>query len=127
MSKIAYSAVVLDDKSRNKLIKMFESLIPKDWEIIAHHMTINMGKIDSEYEKYLGFPIRLKVEDWAIDDRVLAVGVSGFGSKNAKPYIIIAVNRKEGGKPYMLNMLKNWKIVKKPLYLTGKITEVPFK
>ena len=65
MSNVAYSAVVLDDKSRERLIERFKSAIPDDWEIIAHHMTINLGEIDPNFEKYLEMPVRLNVEEFA--------------------------------------------------------------
>ena len=127
MSNVAYSAVVLDDKSRERLIERFKSAIPDDWEIIAHHMTINLGEIDPNFEKYLEMPVRLNVEEFAMDDKVAAVGVSGFESKNAKPHITLAVNRKAGGKPVMSNNLSNWERLKRPLLVTGKVTEVLFK
>ncbi len=127
MSNVAYSAVVLDDKSRERLIERFKSAIPDDWEIIAHHMTINLGEIDPNFEKYLEMPVRLNVEEFAMDDKVAAVGVSGFESKNAKPHITLAVNRKAGGKPVMSNNLTNWERLKRPLLVTGKVTEVLFK
>lgn len=127
MSNVAYSAVVLDDKSRERLIERFKSAIPDDWEIIAHHMTINLGEIDPNFEKYLEMPVRLNVEEFAMDDKVAAVGVSGFESKNAKPHITLAVNRKAGGKPVMSYNLTNWERLKRPLLVTGKVTEVLFK
>ncbi len=127
MSNVAYSAVVLDDKSRERLIERFKSAIPDDWEFIAHHMTINLGEIDPNFEKYLEMPVRLNVEEFAMDDKVAAVGVSGFESKNAKPHITLAVNRKAGGKPVMSNNLTNWERLKRPLLVTGKVTEVLFK
>ena len=46
MNNISYSAVVLDDESRNKLIKIFKPMIPEKYEIIAHHMTIKLGALD---------------------------------------------------------------------------------
>lgn len=124
--KISYSAVVLDDKSRNKLINYFKPIIPDDYEIIAHHMTINLGEIDPEFEKFLGFTVDLNVREIAFDDKVIAVSVDGFPSKNKKPHITIAVNRKRGGKPYMSNKLTNWKPITFGLSLKGKVTEVEF-
>jgi len=125
MSKVLYSAVVLDDKSRESLLAYLnrKHLIPEGWEIVAHHMTINLGEIDPEFEKYLGMNVRLNTEDYAIDDKVMAVGVSGFGSKNTKPHITIAVNRENGGKPMMSNNLRNWEKIR-PIMLVGKVTEV---
>jgi hypothetical protein len=122
--KVAYSAVVLDDISKNKLIKVFNKMIPEGWEIIAHHMTINLGVINSKYADDLGKSINLSVENYAIDDKVMAVGVSGYPSINIKPHITLAVNRKDGGKPMMSNKLTNWRPLGFPLKLTGIVTEV---
>lgn len=127
MSNVAYSAVVLDDRSRERLIERFKSMIPPEFEIIAHHMTINLGDIDPKYEKYLQMPVRLSVEEIAMDDKVVAVGVTGFETNNAKAHITLAVNRKAGGKPVMSNNLINWERLKRPLLVTGKVTEVTFK
>jgi len=126
MSNISYSAVVLDDRSRQRLIERFKSIIPEGFEIIAHHMTINIGEIDPEYQKFLGMPVRLTVDDFAINDKVMAVGVSGFESHAAKPHITLAVNKKEGGKPAMSNNLTDWKKLKRPLLLRGKVTEIGY-
>jgi len=126
MSNVSYSAVVLDERSRKRLIKKFNSIIPEGWTVIAHHMTINLGEINPEYEKYLGMPIRLTVDDIAVNDKVMAVGVSGFYSQNAKPHITLAVNKSAGGKPMMSNNLTNWKKINTPLMLTGIVTEVSF-
>jgi hypothetical protein len=127
MSNISYSAVVLDEKSRTRLIERFKSIIPEGWDVIADHMTINLGEIDPEYQKYLGLPVRLSVDEIAMDDKVIAVGVSGFESKRDKPHITLAINKQEGGKPMMSNVLDNWRKLKRPLLVTGKVTEVEFK
>ncbi len=127
MSNVSYSAVVLDKRSKERLIKRFTSEIPDDWEIVAHHMTINLGELDPEYEKYIGMTVRLTVNDFAMDDKVAAVGVSGFDSKNAKPHITLAVNKKDGGKSVMSNYLTDWKRIERPFLITGKVMEVGFK
>lgn len=127
MSNVSYSAVVLDEKSRSRLLERFQKNIPEGWEVIAHHMTINLGEIDPEFERFLGMPVRLSVDDIAMDDKVIAVGVSGFGSKNIKPHITLAVNRANGGKPMMSNKLTDWEKLRRPLLITGKVTEVEFK
>jgi hypothetical protein len=127
MNNISYSAVVLDENSRERLINRFKNVIPEDWSIIADHMTINMGEIDPEHEKYLGLPVRLVVEDIAMDDKVIAVGVSGFKTNNPKAHITLAINKINGGKPMMSNNLRNWERIRRPLSLTGKVTEVEFK
>lgn len=133
---VKYSAVVLDDKSINKLRNAFADLIPDDYnqyrtnasggtELICDHMTINFGEIDSFYEKYLGYTLRLKVESYAIDENVMAVGVSGFGSINDNRHITLAVNDNNGATAKMSNDLKKWIPYRKPLFLIGRVTEVP--
>ena len=126
MNNISYSAVVLDDSSRQRLIDKFNNIIPEGWDVIAHHMTINLGEIDPEYEKYLGLPIRLTVNDIAMDDKVIAVGVSGFNTRNPKAHITLAVNRANGGKPVMSNNLTNWERLRRPLSLRGKVTQIEY-
>ena len=128
MNNVSYSAIVLDDSSRQRLIDKFKNIIPEGFEIIAHHMTINLGEIDPEYEKYLGLPIRLTVNDIAMDDKVIAVGVSlGINAHNPKAHITLAVNKANGGKPVMSNNLTNWEKLRRPLLLRGKITQIEFK
>jgi hypothetical protein len=125
MSKIAYSGIVLDERSRERLLKHFKDLIPEDWEIIAHHMTINMGEINPKYERYLGIPLPLKVESFGINDKVAAVEVSGFPSEKEIPHVTLAVNRKEGGKPAMSDNIESWYPIKRPIKLVGKVQEIP--
>ena len=127
MSNISYSAVVLDEQSRERLINRFKSIIPEEFEIIAHHMTINLDEIDPEYEKYLGLAVRLTVNDIAMNDKVIAVGVSSeIKSVNAKSHITLAVNRVNDGKPVMSNNLTNWERLRRPLSLRGKVTQVEY-
>ena len=126
MSNIAYSAVVLDEKSRSKLLGMLANNIPDGWETIAHHMTINMGVIKPEWEKYLGMTVPLKVTHVGYGDKVMAVGVDTIvPTVNKNPHITIGVNRKEGGKPFMSNKITNWKTIAFGLDLEGKVEEVP--
>lgn len=127
MSKISYSAVVLNDESRKKLIGAFKDIIPNDFEIIAHHMTINMGDLDKSFKDDIGKNVKLVVHSFAEDDKVMAVGVYGYPSKNKQPHITLAVNRSKGGKPFMSNKLKNWKELENKMILQGTVQEVPYK
>ena len=126
--KVRYSAVVLDDESHAKLVQVFAPMIPEGWETIAHHMTINMGALDAgsdaKQDMENDVEVKLNVVDYAMDNLVMAVGVEGYPSSNAKPHVTIAVNRAEGGKPYLSNKLNDWKPLSFPLQLTGKVTEV---
>jgi len=128
VKKVNYSAVVLDDKSRAKLIKVFKPMIPEGFEIIAHHMTIKMGALETgsreKQDMENGTEITLNVVDYAMDNLVMAVGVEGYPTTNAKPHITIAVNRAEGGKPFLSNKLNDWKPLGFPLTLTGKVNEI---
>ena len=124
VKRVSYSAVVLDDKSRASLLKVFQPMIPEGWEVIAHHMTINMGEIDTQYKDLLGTDAELTVTSYAMDDLVMAVGVKGFPTMNQIPHITIAVNRADGGKPFFSNKLNDWKPINFPIRLSGKVMEV---
>jgi hypothetical protein len=125
MKNIAYSAVVLTDESHVKLLKVFSGMIPEGWKPYAHHMTLNMGNIDPKYANDLGNEVELTVVDYAFDDLVIAVGVEGYPTNNAKPHITLAVNVDGGGKPFLSNKLTNWKPTGFQIKITGIITEVP--
>ena len=119
-----YTGIVLDENSRSQLINEFP--LPPDWELICHHMTINIGTADKgPAQEYLGQEVDLCVKSVAVDDKVLAVGVeTEVPSVNSKKHITIAVNRKEGGKPFMANKLVVWKPVPKEIHLSGVVEEV---
>ena len=124
VKKVRYTCVLLDDKSRASLIKVFHQMIPEGWDIVAHHMTINLGEIDEKYQDLLGKDAKLTVTSYAIDDKVMAVGVKGHPTVNEIPHVTIAVNSKGGGKPYLSNKLRDWKPLNFPLELTGVVTEI---
>lgn len=122
-----YSAVVLTKESRERLVKRFVHLIPKHWEIISHHVTINMGPLKKGpvSPDRLGEPVDLYVTSLAADDKVMAAGVDmEIPSKNDRPHITIAVNREDGGKPVMSNKLEIWTALLDPFEITGTIQEV---
>lgn len=110
MAKVAYSAIVLTPESHIKLVTQFRDRVPAGWEIVAHHVTINMGELPPELKASIGLPVKVQVFDWHMDDKVAAVQVivpselQGF-MKNKYPHITIAVNKAGGGKPVMSNNL----------------------
>jgi hypothetical protein len=125
MGKVSYTALVLDEPSRTKLLQYSE--IPDGWENIAHHMTLNMGEIKPEYEKYLGMTANLKVIKIGMSDLVMAAMVeTTVPTANDIPHITIAVNRQEGGKPFMSNKITNWKPIQFAIELTGTVKEVGY-
>ena len=127
--KIAYSGIVLTEKSRNELLQYIE--VPKNdlfstWEILAHHMTINMGKLKDEYKPLLGQTFDLLVTHIGETNNVVAVRVdTEFKTKNKDPHITVAINKSEGGKPAMANEITSW-IPIFPFEVEGVLSEVPF-
>lgn len=130
MSKILYSAVVLDKQSHDKLVREFSEIIPDDWKIFAHHLTIIFGQgLPKDLERYLGMNVTLTATEFGASDMAMAVKVEGFYSKNEIPHITIAVNVNEGGKPFMSNQIKDWKPLNQivgvsEIVLTGKVEEI---
>jgi len=76
---IAYSGIVLDEESRQKLLEL---PIPEGWEPIAHHMTITVGPLQHPKGKHdfseiypIGAEVELPVVAVGLDDRAMAVKV----------------------------------------------------
>jgi len=124
-SKISYSAVVLDKKSRQKLIDM--GTMQNGWEPVAHHMTINMGPLSDPSLK--GRKVKLEVVEAAENDFVVAAKVvildPTLQVRNRTPHITIAINKKKGGKPEMSKSLEGWVKVRS-IILSGVVEEIPF-
>lgn len=119
-SDVLYSCVLLDNQSRTTLLTMVGGSIPKDWKVIAHHMTINLGELKDKSD--LGKEVVLTVEEVGISDMAMAVKVSGYPSKNEIPHITIAINP-DGGKPVMSNQITKWRHIKK-FMIGGVVTEI---
>jgi hypothetical protein len=126
MSKVLYSAVVLDEKSKTKLLEKIGQLIPDNWVIYCHHMTIKLGELYPDQKKLIGLRVRLTVDAFGKGDKVLAVKchADGIKSDNETPHITIAVDRANGGKPVMSNQITKWYPINRPLLLTGVVTEI---
>jgi hypothetical protein len=123
MSNILYTAVVLDETSKSKLLTALKHKIPKDWDIIAHHMTITFGKgLPKEIKEDKGKVVHLTATDIGISDMAVAVKVSGYQSKNEIPHITLGVNP-DGGKPVMSNDIDKWEKLDSHINLSGIVTE----
>ena len=121
--KSLYSAVVLDEQSKNKLLAAVGSKIPEGWKVYAHHMTVVFGKgLDNKSQ--IGKNIKLVVTQLGFSDMAMAVKAEGYPTKNKIPHITIAVNTAEGGKPYNSNQISDWSDSDLSLELTGVVTEV---
>jgi hypothetical protein len=121
-----YTAVNLDEESKTKLVRHLIGYIPTGWEIIAHHMTINLGPVDKgpiKDRKFLGTSVEMEAEAIAASDKVIAVKIKTLiPSNNSIKHITVAVNRAAGGKPVMSNDLTDWQPME-PLTLFGTVEE----
>jgi hypothetical protein len=118
-----YTALVLDADSRARLLAAFA--VPEDWENVAHHMTINIGRaVAGPAAELLGEPAGATVRTLGRDERVMAAGVeSSVPSDNAIKHVTIAVNRHAGGKSFHSNEIETWDPAE-PFELHGLIKEV---
>jgi tRNA nucleotidyltransferase (CCA-adding enzyme) len=128
MKGVSYTGVILDKESRKQLLKVFKAMIPEGWKIIAHHMTIRLNELNPDSKEYQDMKgsktITLNVVDYAINDLVMAAGVTGYPSESVKPHITLAVNEEAGGKPAMSKELTDWKPLGFRFKVTGKIEEI---
>lgn len=127
---VSYTALVLTKESKKKLLSSLGEMVREvnnmGYEIIAHHMTINMGAFKGD-RSLIGRTFQIQAVTIGMDDKVMAVGVTSpdIKSGNAVPHITIAVNRAEGGKPQMSNKLTTWEPLEgAPITLDAVLTEV---
>jgi len=124
---MSYTAIVLTEDSREKLLQHLEGKIPDGWKIIAHHLTIHMGPPKEYMKKWLGSFVSMTVDELAKNDKVMAVKVSLWEPtpvpERRTPHITIAVNSKEGGKPVMSRKLQDWEKIE-PIILRGQVQGV---
>jgi hypothetical protein len=132
---ITYSAVVLDNKSKELLLSTFIYPDPEfsEWKKFGDHLTICIGELPEHLKRYwLDEKITLTATAIGISDKAVAVKVDGFFnlSKNSDvtpeelkvPHITLAINPFEG-KPVDSNYITNWKSIE-PVILTGVIKEI---
>lgn len=131
-----YSAIVLNEKSHLKLVAWAESnvkvagirlpILVRDngWNMVCHHMTINMGPLPPYLKQYLDTNQKLEATHIGISPMAVAVRVIGFESKNKIPHVTIAVNIRAGGKPVMSNDIKDWRPIETPIKLVGEVKEL---
>ena len=120
MGKLLYSAIVLDNQSKEKLINAFT--LPYKWQPVAHHMTIGFKEpVPNHLRNDIGKTVQLLVKEIGISTDAMAVKVLGYHSSNNIPHITLAIP--EGGKPFNSNFITNWKPCSK-MIVTGKVQEV---
>ena len=125
--KLLYSAVVLDEVSRKQLLSFVKDfvLIPSEWKIINHHMTIGFKKpVPDELKDYIGKNIDLRVKEIGVSDDAIAVKVEGFFTYNEIPHITIVIPK--NGKPSNSNLITNWMSIPndREIIVSGVVTEI---
>ena len=126
IKNISYSAIVLDEQSKRRLLETLKDKIPHGWEPLAHHMTLKMGGLPENLKADIGKDIPLTAEEIGISDKALAVKVSGYKPLVSQiAHITVAVNRAGGGKPKDSNAITNWEKIHS-IPLMGTMEEVPF-
>ena len=120
-----YTAVMIYEEEKSKLLSAIIDRIPPWYEIIADHMTINMqSAADGPCAGRVGEEVLLVVKGFDLDDRVAAVQVeTDVPSLNEVKHITVGVNRDGGGKPKHSNELRNWKPIPE-FALRGVIREI---
>ena len=94
-----YTALFLDDASRDKLTDILDDP-PPGWALYADHMTVKFGS-EGVPERYLG-PAQCKVVGVALNDRVMTARVeTDIPAQNDIPHITIATA--PGAKPHESN------------------------
>ena len=123
-----YTAIVLDEESHNKMVKLVGD--SKNWEVIAHHMTVNMGKLNETFNsrEILGQRVKMVVDAVASDHRVMAARVlttePTVKSANKTTHVTLMVNRSLGGKPFHSNELNEWLDLADPIEIFGVVEEI---
>ena len=122
-NNIIYTAVVLNDTSRDTLLSKLGDKIPEGWKTIAHHMTITFGKPLSaaNVEAFKDQEVDIIATHIGISDDAIAVKVSGFKTLNNIPHITLAVP--QGGSPVNSNKITDWAPLEGTIHLTGVVTE----
>lgn len=114
--------LVMDNK---ELLQLVKDLGP-DWERLAHHMTIKLGSLPDALADKKGniFVDFTATHIGYLDDKVVAVKIdTAMKTQNSFPHVTLAVNRKNGGTPFLSNKITEWKKLETPIHLEGKLSE----
>jgi hypothetical protein len=85
-----WCAVVLDQESKNKLLKEFGKIIPKGWIVSCSHMTID-EQHSLQNEADLGKEVALTVMSIASSKEYLAVKVSGYPRQDGNDFSHVTI------------------------------------
>lgn len=122
-----YTAIVLTEKSRNKLLGKSKDFLRPGWDVVAHHLTLNMGPINNGLvdSRLLGHLVNVIVVGFGTSELTTAARcLTDIRSKNEVPHITLCVNREGGGKPFHSNKITDWMDIPFPFVLNGIVKEV---
>jgi len=121
---MAYTACVLEKDSVSILVAwMHANLeVPKHFEVICHHMTVDLLPICNSMAQDLnGQRHELKVVRVGRLDGVMAVEVdTDVPSRNVRKHITMCLDRANGWKPMRSNDITEWKEIS-PFSLWGVV------
>jgi hypothetical protein len=125
---MAYTAVVLDEVSRSRVIEITRSAvgIPGDWQLKGHHMTIETKNIaKTAVAERAGEIVEMTVTHIGVGTGIVAVQVrcDAVPSKNSRKHVTIA--HMTGVKPVESNNIpdENWRALE-VFTICGRIEEV---
>lgn len=124
-SNILYSAVVLDEESKNNLLSYVSQYvdIPFDWKGLGDHMTIAFKQeLPPHLKKDLDEVVSLTVKSIGVSDDAIAVEVEGYPSQKEIPHITVAIPPE--GRAVNSNNIKDWQPVEGQLIVKGKVSEI---
>lgn len=119
-----YTACALPPESQQQLFMKMKHLIPKDWEVACHHMTINLGVPCKEVVEQIGQRIYLTATGYGISEehQVMCVEVEApIWSKNEFKHITVALNKKEGARAMNSNKITEIIPFEKPVVLESYV------
>lgn len=123
-----YTAVVISKKEQKAALSLLSRIgitPPEGWELVFHHMTVNMGKAKRSMQEKLGLMSSVVLTHVAQDEKVMAFKVrSPTESDNPTKHVTFAVNRSNGGKPYQSNSLNDWMPLQVSVGCVGVIEEI---
>lgn len=121
--KILYSAIVLDDISRSKILSKVP--IPEGWKIIAHHMTLCLGELPEKYKHLIGDYTSIVCSAIGQAEKAIALKVeSPERFIPGQAHITVAINESAGAKPKDSNEITEWTPFQGKLLLGGLVEEI---
>jgi hypothetical protein len=123
---VQYYGVFLNTDTTNKLIDSFGTVIPSDWKVYAHHMTMLFGKNKSTFDMKsyctdrLGDEVKLYATHIGVSDKAVALQITAdVPVTNTRPHITIATS--PNGKPVESNDITDWRELPKTIEIPGVI------